>query len=197
MRLSEKEISKIPLTDRIKHADKVWNTIKGFNTRQMTVCTPVPVHQNRYYDYFSSTVEASHMQPYHKPPGTWYAYGNCWVDLLRDQWKQFGLPWGLNRLYEYKYIYRIKPDYRHILKIKNTRDMMQFTKRFGHLASSRKWYEVDRINWWKASHFYTGIDIRFRQKFADKVKWYEFWDCSSGVIWNANAIKAVKLLRKI
>lgn len=79
-----------------------------------------------------------------------------------------------------------------ILHISTPQGLLDLTERFGEKLHPN----IDRlyINWAKVAEEYDGIIIdpyQWGLRLDDRVFWYYSWDCSSGVIWNLEAIKSL------
>ena len=139
-------------------------------------------------------------QNYIKPSGLWVSIENKeknyydWEDWCHDS--NFRLE-GL----QYKYSVTIEKD-ASILELTNVFDMFGFNNEYA-IPEEKHWdfdeldYEpiVYKIKWSELATKYQGVfiypyhhELRLRNDFT----WYYGWDCSSGVIWDVNAIKEVK-----
>ena len=113
-----------------------------------------------------------------KPNGLWFSVedGNGWKEwcIANDFRKHY--PWN-----DLSYKLEIK-DNAHILHIKSHHDAISLTRKFpGEVPGSTCWYKIKQ--------HYQGVIFSPYQKFYDKEWWwYENVDCSSGCIWDLDAI---------
>ena len=94
--------------------------------------------------------------------------------------------WRLKKLEDIRYIYKIRPNYVNILRLRKTNQINSFTKKY--LLSDGKY-----IDWDKVSKKYSGIDIRYNSKWENN-KWYDGWDLSSGCIWSSNGLISSEII---
>lgn len=82
-----------------------------------------------------------------------------------------------------------------ILFLRSVNDLDRFTYRY----SVEKWVGRRRniIDWPRVAKEYSGIIItpyQWSRRMHDSCRWYYLWDCASGCIWQASAIKAIRLI---
>lgn len=81
-----------------------------------------------------------------------------------------------------------------ILRIQNAGGIDRFTDEF---AIERDRFQGFKIDWPTIAERWQGIVIApyiRSRRLSDHVSWYYGWDCASGCIWDASAIKSAKLL---
>lgn len=119
--------------------------------------------------------------PVKKPLGLWYSLGPSWVSYLttgrRANWKSKRLNW-------ITHIYRLSLVRSLIYAIEDEPHFDQFTERYATQGLTNiHWDKVQADGW-------CGVEIRYLSERA-KVGWYSTWDCSSGCIWDAAAVRRV------
>lgn len=88
-----------------------------------------------------------------------------------------------------------------VLLISNEKDLLLFTKRYGFIDANYKKTFSDfkgdfkslkhfatRINWYKVSKDYAGIEICPHLLACREYFWYDLFDVASGCVWNLPAI---------
>ncbi len=120
--------------------------------------------------------------------GFWMSYGmkqhnndRGWLDWTLSEMPKWILPWE-NDVYAIKLI----NDDQKIYRIDSYEKMNQFTNKYG---------VEEKINWKKVKDDgYYGISIsKFRRIILSSI-WYNFFDCSSQVVWDYRAIESVRKL---
>lgn len=89
-----------------------------------------------------------------------------------------------------------------ILHLDSTEKILRFTQKHKHLfehqfANDRGY--VHEIVWEEVAKKYDGIIITpydWSLRLAPHTMWYYGWDCASGCIWNADAIKSIELAKR-
>ena len=129
-----------------------------------------------------------------KPNGLWYGCGNSWIEWCLAE--DFGLGW--------KYIHEIEIDVNKIKLIDNVADFDLFSEKFGlhdeyysHFVNQSFRTRYDYIDWkCLESLGFMGIEINpyLWERRLNNGMWFYGWDCASGCIWNAKAVKNVKLI---
>jgi len=141
---------------------------------------------------------------YLKPKGYWYANNNDWI------------VWAKKNMYTtYKYKYEVKinytklgvPDKHKILLLKNRKDIIDFTIKFGNKL--KKLYDTDPfdiivIDWIEVAKLYGGIEIMLTRiepssLIAKKFKtpkgyilWIDSFDIQCGCVWNVKSFEVIK-----
>lgn len=119
-----------------------------------------------------------------KPAGLWVSVedGDGWADYChREDYRLDGLT--------YAHEVTLTPGAR-ILRISDTAGIDAFTATYDKL-DSRHWKAGWEIDWTRVAHEYQGIVIapyQWQRRGAAHTFWYYTWDCSSGCIWDLNAI---------
>ena len=136
-----------------------------------------------------------------KPNGLWFSIENKEEDYYG--WKEWceDSEFRLEAL-EYKYLIQLA-DNAHILELTNLVDMFRFNKEYS-IPENITWdrsnkllYEPTayKIKWNEIRAKYQGIFIypyHYELRLRNDFTWYYGWDCSSGCIWDLNAIKEIK-----
>lgn len=129
-----------------------------------------------------------------KPRGFWYSCGDSWIE-----WMSWEMPDWLNSV---KYLYELDIDYSKMLVIDTEEKLILFdkmqqdrTKRHNDVNSyTDKMGGFWGIDWKPIMQNYYGIEIcPYQSSQRHSINWYYTWDVASGCIWNAKAIKSVKL----
>jgi hypothetical protein len=129
-----------------------------------------------------------------KPNGLWFSVEGP------DDWKEFceSGNWNLHDLVV-SYELHLKEG-SNILHLKTAEEIMEFGKTYP--LSTRRWdpeHDTYHLNWTKVREKYQGIIISPYQwdcTLAIETAWYYGWDCSSGCIWDLEAIKELKLIER-
>lgn len=129
---------------------------------------------------------------YGKPKGFWIS------DDTEYCWRQ----WCIDNQFEFESLthkHQVELDESDILFLRSAADIRRFTHRYRFAFS---WGDGGRyvdlcIDWRKVADQYSGIIITPYQwscRLGDGTRWYYTWDCASGCIWRASAIKAIRLI---
>lgn len=136
-----------------------------------------------------------HNRPYFKPSGFWVS-----VEGNDDGWREWcqAESFGLERLsHEHEVILDDKAN---ILYLKNAADIDEFHAKYkAPTFTSDKLRDRLYIDWARVAKDYQGIIIApycYERRLDSNAFWYYAWDCASGCIWDADAIKSVRLLPK-
>ena len=152
-----------------------------------------------------------------KPFGLWYAPENIW------------LIWSKNFRGDYDKFYEIKlkytnfsnPNPNKVLRIKNEKDFLDLTFKYGHLEKIPKIADYIMINWQEMAKDFGGIEVipyikklqeikdpKLIKKFKNKnwdldespdvlsITWLDPFDVSSGCVWRPEAVKSFKQIDK-
>jgi hypothetical protein len=143
-----------------------------------------------------------------KPNGLWVTTigRNSWPDYLTNNTaRQVG---------DFCYSVTLKPTAR-LLRITTHYELMAFTRKYGltleaAYCNGKKLTTLERknltdedlqksrvVNWQKFTARYAGILIIPYLGRPRLAPWYYGWDCSSGCIWNAEAIEGISLLPSV
>lgn len=151
-----------------------------------------------------------------KPMGLWYAPEDIWVKFTKNN--------NMNKIF--KYFYQVKldyttfshPDSNKVLQIKNERDFLDVTFKYGYLETIHILGNV-LIDWRKFAKDFGGIEIipfpkklesitdpALIKEFKDhgwdigkkslKMTWLYYVDISSGCVWNKKGLKSIKEVSK-
>ena len=133
-----------------------------------------------------------------KPNGMWFS-----VDGDGDGWSEWckGEKFGLERLkVRTQIIFHLDAK---ILRLSNAKAIRRFTKTYGvnpdWMRDARFGNMVYGIDWPRIAKRYDGIIIApyvWSCRLDHSTFWYYGWDCASGVVWRARAVKALKVLRR-
>lgn len=131
-----------------------------------------------------------------KPDGLWYSFGPSWIKFLSNGYEGFLDGWGNKDRWEYQrvslysHVYKLSLHRRNILSIKDEKSFDSFHKKYSN-------FHRDAIKWSKVAKEYAGIEIRYlSEKDEDEhIKWYKHWDCSSGCIWDASAVRSIRVIK--
>lgn len=136
-----------------------------------------------------------------EPRGFWYQINDCAKNRHTS---------------DYKYIYKVDIDLSNIFVIKNYQDYLKFNKKYSMLKTYKYSESVKEsnvsnsdplvekrlhINWEKVSKKYSGIEVKNYKKIVEQLdrvlretnveSWLEYFDFSSGCIWDLKAVKSV------
>lgn len=122
-----------------------------------------------------------------KPCGTWITddSGQCW--------REWCLAEGF-RLDDLTHKHEVVLDESNILVLRNSRDLVRFDQEYGGEPSNPN-LTYRHVAWERVAARYDGLIItphQVEQHF--NLMWYNGWDCASGCIWRASAIREIKLL---
>lgn len=138
--------------------------------------------------------QPSRLSEHEKPRGFWI------TDDSEDCWRAWcvGARFGLEEL---THKHEIILDESNLLILRSVGEIDLFTKEF---AVERPWRGqsgqryVDRcIDWRAVAARYDGLIItpyQWQRRLCDGYSWYYGWDCASGCIWRARAIKEIRLI---
>ena len=140
-----------------------------------------------------------------KPRGIWYAEGQSW--LIASE-KMFG-----PNKYKYAYKFYLKhlplslSDESNKEKVLSIlpEEIDNFIKKYSKIINISENMKVLRVNWKLISELYGGIEfpkynkfiIDIEKDFGGTTAFYDALDCTSGCIWNSNAIKYFEEINKI
>lgn len=126
-------------------------------------------------------------EPYFKPSGFWVSVEgeNDWASWCAGDGWDIG-----EKIHEVTL-----RDGARILFIRDAAGIDGLTDSFG--VTCRYSHTVREIDWRAIARKWQGIIIApyiWERRLHDRVSWYYTWDCASGCIWDANAVKSIKLL---
>lgn len=132
------------------------------------------------------------MVPDMKPRGFWVS-----VEGNNDGWKEWCESENYN-LRSLQHIHEIKlRDDAEILWLRTAADIDRFTAEW--MPPNFRRASFYSIPWAPVAMTYQGIIIApyiHERRLSDVAKWYYTWDCASGCIWDAAAIKSIRALEK-
>ncbi|CAB4122930.1 hypothetical protein UFOVP28_77 [uncultured Caudovirales phage] len=132
------------------------------------------------------TSEGSYRSPYDKPKG-------LWVSNESDHgWKDWcvGEQWELRpNSFNWRNDILLKPD-ASVLILEDSVDVVRFSREWG--KADHKYRDSIYIDWKGVASEWQGIIIP-NYLWNDRLhhQWYYPWDCASGCIWDADAIKSI------
>ena len=131
---------------------------------------------------------------YDKPDGFWVS-----VDGEQDwlEWNRSEEFYDLDRAYD-RYRVELAPD-AHILHLSEPEHLVEFVEEYGMESRAGSFLSRDhRMDWDRLAYEYQGIIIApYQWEHRLNLSFYYGWDCASGAIWDASAIKAVRQLVEI
>ena len=159
------------------------------------------IHYTKEPFTLSSRIYEQRHGDFMKPNGLWFSIENKEEDYYG--WKEWckESDFRLETL-EHKYFVQLAQN-AHILELTNIIEMLEFNKEYS-IPEESTWasdndpfYEpiVYKIKWNEIRAKYQGILIypyHHELRLRDSFTWYYGWDCSSGCIWDLNAIKEIK-----
>lgn len=124
-----------------------------------------------------------------KPIGLWVSVEG------ENDWPSWcaGESWGLDRLTHATEII-CEPTAR-ILRLSCAPHLDRFTEEYADEDKSLTRNRITAVRWEKLAEKYQGIIIApyiWERRLDDYVQWYYSWDCASGCIWDATAIKELR-----
>lgn len=180
------------------------NIITNIKVYDLTLI--VPQKKCRYKNYIDSNSFLRTLFPC-KPRGLWYSCYDSWYKFLQRE--------NFSERF-YKYVQKVnfkrgvtisineKPNPLKVLLIKNNKDLVLFTERYGFIDKDYKkeflkfdydkYYKslkhfATRINWHQVSKHYAGIEIcPLLLACLDDYFWYSLFDVASGCVWNLPAV---------
>jgi len=139
--------------------------------------------------------QTERLSMYSKPNGFWI------TDDSKDCWRSWcvGERWGLGGL---THKHEIELDESGILILRSVAELDAFTEKFsvpewwGPFGEPRKYRDIC-IDWRRVAQQHTGIIItpyQWERRLCVDYRWYYGWDCASGCIWKASAIRDIRLI---
>ena len=149
-----------------------------------------PIDCSSYMDRAQRPHKDDYRSDYEKPVGCWITddSDNCWRSWCEGE--QFSLE-SLTHKHE------VILDESNILILRCAGDLDYFTEEYGGDCrwGPAKQYVNRYIDWHKVAARHDGLIITpyiWRRRM--ELNWYYPWDCASGCIWKAQAIKGIRLL---
>lgn len=146
-------------------------------------------------DQPNRTDKDGYVSRYSKPRGFWL------TDDTEDSW----LAWCLSERFNLENLthkHEVDLNEDRILILRSAYEVEGFSRRYqfehwwGPDGHPRKWRDIC-IDWHQVAQDYAGLIItpyQWSLRMADDFCWYYPWDCASGAIWDATAIKNVRLV---
>lgn len=125
---------------------------------------------------------------YGKPNGFWI------TDDTEDSWRS----WCISEQFDLEqltHVHQVELDERHIKILRTLDEIAEFNWQFSVTIPFP--FHDKCIDWPEVARQYDGLIITPYQwsiRLDRDYSWYYIWDCASGCIWNAAAIRAIKLL---
>ena len=123
-----------------------------------------------------------------KPEGLWYtdAGEDSWPNWCagEDCW-QFLKP----------YLYRLELNHAAVLQLTTAEQLVEFTEQYR--TGTTGWSRTYEIDWVQVWHQHSGIEIipyQWDCRLSPMTHWYYGWDCASGCVWRADAIRSMTLV---
>lgn len=136
-----------------------------------------------------------HPEPDQKPQGFWLS-----CDGFKMNWREWceGEQFALD-CFTHVHDVRLERS-ANILRLRSAEDIDAFTERFQQEPSWAvgRTYTYHQINWRAVAKCYQGIIIApyiWERRLHEVARWYYCWDCASGCVWDAAAIKSIDLRR--
>lgn len=157
----------------------------------MSKVSPATLDSVRLVHYAAKRIKFNPSRKYgdafgYKPEGFWLSVedGHGW-----KEWCE-GEQWNLSS-FKHAYEVTLKPD-ANVLVIDSLAKLDAFNTLYGEQDEvSRKWDA--NISWGKVKAMHDGLIIApYQWARRLEMMWYYGWDCSSGVIWDLNAVASVK-----
>lgn len=131
-----------------------------------------------------------------KPQGLWFSLNCDWVKYLYLEYSLAGEKWALSRLKQYSVVYRIKPNDERLCVLNTKDDVIDFTKKFGVFAPSRRMTRDYPcfINWDLVASKYHGLMVMGKyRKWWSEFLWLSEWDSPGGCIFDRRAIRGMAI----
>lgn len=137
---------------------------------------------------FVDRKQRDELSEYEKPRG-------CWItDETESCWRAWCIAEGF-ALETLTHKHEVVLDESEVLILRSGHELDFFTDRFG----ARGGYGGGRlcIDWREVAKAHSGIIIspyQWSRRLDAPYSWYYTWDCASGCIWKASAIKSIRLI---
>lgn len=127
-----------------------------------------------------------------KPVGLWLS------DEDDYGWKEWCEDNSFDRRYKYVYEILLTSNAK-VLHIKNEAELEAFVGKYGYDFMQEDMgikasFTMRLIRWEQVAEKYQGVIITpylWSQRLNPRHQWYYAWDCASGCIWDADAIKSI------
>lgn len=149
-----------------------------------------PILNGEYWTRRQHVRDDGYRSEYEKPRG-------CWItDDSEDCWRSWCAGEGFN-LEALTHKHEVDLDETNILSLRSAYELDAFTREYSSTCrwgTNNEW--VNRyIRWEDVAARYDGIIITpYQWARRMELSWYYGWDCASGCIWNAAAIREIRLI---
>ena len=126
---------------------------------------------------------------HNKPPGFWYSVQ---TDDNDHGWLEWCKGNDNFRDISEQVPHRLEVDMDRVLHISNQVQLTEFSEKHSFKSSPGGYFSS--IRWEDVMPLWSGIEISPYQwscRMSEDFFWYYGWDCSSGVIWDMDAIKSI------
>lgn len=133
---------------------------------------------------------------YFKPDGLWVSVDGP------DDWPSWCKAEEFGNI-ESKIRYRVNlNDNCNVLILSTAEQIKDFNKKYSFTPQPFRGFtgKIRYINWEKVTNDYQGIIIApycWSLRMDPDFHWYYGWDCASGCIWGAGAVKSIELIREV
>mgnify|MGYP001563943256 FL=1 len=128
-----------------------------------------------------------------KPKGFWYD-----VDLDWLRWLE-GEDYLDNPQWMRPYLYEVFIDETPCLMIRDAMQLDAFHERHSVPLIPGITSHAKNIDWPRVAEKYSGVEIApylWQRRLEPGFLWYYSWDCASGIVWRADALKEIRLLTR-
>lgn len=118
-----------------------------------------------------------------KPRGIWYDLNGEWLD-----WCSTEMPHYIK-----KNDFELKLDFKKMLLLRTEDAVRDFAACY-QVQLNPDFSSLRNIDWPRVAQEYAGIEIapyQYSLRFARDFLWYYGWDCASGCVWSADAIREI------
>jgi hypothetical protein len=144
-------------------------------------------YSNRKLEAVHSRTQKDTAFPFDKPDGLWLSVGESWKIWCDEA------DFGKERLAFVHDVFLTEAA--KILHVANAADLDFFTDRFSAVTLDFL-PDMISINWKFVAEHYQGVIISpyiYERRLHPKTRWYYGWDCASGCIWDASAVRGIML----
>lgn len=153
--------------------------------------------KNKFYYHYTS-IKFSKIKDAEQGEDDFFKPRGFWISDDDDYgWKKWCEENGsFSNQFKYKYQIELNHD-ANILYITSPQQLDEFSEKYKTDKYDYLKHEIIYITWSKITSKYDGIIITpyfWERRMGSRSTWYYSWDCASGCIWNANAIKQFKMI---
>lgn len=123
-----------------------------------------------------------------KPVGLWFSTNKD------DGWRSWCKSQDFRQdCFNYKTTIKFKPDAK-ILQLTNKQAVKKFWQKYGKPTGTGGYaWEKNALDWSQITKKYDAIYMpEYYNELRKQYYWYDAWDCSSGCVWNADAIDRIE-----